>query len=91
MKKELLKTEIRQSEDMLQKSDLSSYGLEYFKEIETKLRNKFMECLNYRTPQEAWDKEISKYRNKKIPFRGIMSDINNQLSRSEVECVKCSD
>jgi len=50
-----------------------------------------MECLNYRTPQEAWDKEISKYRNKKIPFRGIMSDINNQLSRSEVECVKCSD
>ena len=50
-----------------------------------------MGCLNYRTPQEAWDKEISKYRNKKIPFHGIMSDINNQLSRSEVECVKCSD
>lgn len=42
------------------KSDLSKYPLEYFKMVETKLRNRFMKCLNYRTPEEAFQKEILK-------------------------------
>jgi len=42
------------------KSDLSKYNDEYFKMVETKLRNRFMKCLNYRTPEEAFQKEILK-------------------------------
>jgi len=42
------------------KSDLSKYGNEYFKMVETKLRNRFMKCLNYRTPEEVFQKEILK-------------------------------
>jgi len=55
------------------KSDLSDYDLKHFQEIETKLKNKFMRCLNYKTPQEVWDYEMSKVKNKKIPFYGIMN------------------
>lgn len=47
------------------KSDLSFYDLEYFKEVETKLRNKFMECLNYKTPQEMWNIEIENLKKEK--------------------------
>jgi len=54
------------------KSDLSSYDVQYFKEIETTLRNKFMKCLNYKTPQEAWEYEMNNMKNKKIPLYGIM-------------------
>lgn len=42
------------------KSDLSSFSLEYFKMVEEKLRNKFMKCLNYKTPKEAFEIEIQK-------------------------------
>jgi IS30 family transposase len=42
------------------KSDLSKYDDEYFKMAETKLRNRFMKCLNYRTPEEVFQKEILK-------------------------------
>jgi len=42
------------------KSDLSKYSDEYFKMVETKLRNRFMKCLNYRTPEEVFQKEILK-------------------------------
>ena len=42
------------------KSDLSKYSDEYFKMVETKLRNRFMKCLDYRTPEEAFQKEILK-------------------------------
>jgi len=55
------------------RSDLSGYDLKHFQEIENKLRNKFMKCLRYKTPQEAWDYEMSKIKNKKIPLYGIMS------------------
>jgi len=40
------------------KSDFSTYPPEYFTMIEMKLRNKFMTCLNFKTPQELFDKEI---------------------------------
>jgi len=42
------------------KTDLSQVGEETIKLIETKLRNRPMKCLNYRTPQEAWDIEMLK-------------------------------
>lgn len=45
------------------KSDLSRYA-SGLKEVENKLRNKFMECLDYKTPQEAWDMEMEKWRKK---------------------------
>jgi IS30 family transposase len=42
------------------KSDLSKYSDDYFKMVETKLRNRFMKCLDYQTPEEAFQKEILK-------------------------------
>ncbi len=65
------------------RSNLSSYPLSYFKEIETKLRNKFMKCLNYKTPQEAWDEDMNKI-NKKIPFYGIIDQkLETKIKRSD--------
>lgn len=54
------------------RSDLSKFSKEYIGEIEFKLRNRFMRCLGYRTPKEAWDEEMDKIKNKKIPLCGIM-------------------
>lgn len=42
------------------KSDLSTYSLEHFAEVERKLRERFMKCLNYKKPREAFEKEIRK-------------------------------
>lgn len=42
------------------KSDLSSFSLEHFKMVETKLRTRFVKCLNFKTPQEDFEKEILK-------------------------------
>jgi IS30 family transposase len=42
------------------RSDLSKYTREYFKMVETKLRTRFMKCLNFKTPQEDFEKEILK-------------------------------
>lgn len=66
------------------RSDLSKYGDEHFKFIEHKLRNKFMKCLNYRTPKEAFDEEMEKLKTKK-PLVGGM--IEETLLTSQ----KCSD
>ncbi|KKU81616.1 MAG: Integrase, catalytic region [Parcubacteria group bacterium GW2011_GWA1_47_8] len=52
------------------KSDLSSFSLEYFKMVETKLRTRFMTCLNYQTPQEAFEAELKKQKNTQM--RGMM-------------------
>lgn len=54
------------------KVDLSSLPREYFKTVETKLRNRFMKCLNYLTPREAFEKEILK--TKKPPICGILRE-----------------
>jgi len=64
------------------RSDLSSYPLDCFKKIEMKLRNKFMKCLNYKTPQEAWDEEMSKIGNKKTPVFGAL----NQRLKTKIKC-----
>ncbi len=42
------------------RSDLSKYTNEYFKMVETKLRTRFMKCLNFKTPEEMFAKEILK-------------------------------
>jgi IS30 family transposase len=42
------------------KSDLSQYGEEYFAMVEEKLRTRFMKCLSYKTPREAFEIELSK-------------------------------
>jgi transposase, IS30 family len=42
------------------KSDLSKYSKEHFTEVERKLRDRFMDCLDYKTPREAFEKEVQK-------------------------------
>lgn len=42
------------------KTDLSQVPEETIRMIETKMRNRPMKCLGYKTPQEAWDAEIRK-------------------------------
>lgn len=54
------------------KSDLSSFTIEHFKMVQTKLRTRFMKCLNFKTPQEAFEKEILK--TKKPPVCGILRE-----------------
>ena len=42
------------------KSDLSFFPLSHFKMVEEKLRTRFMTCLNFRTPQEEFERELQK-------------------------------
>lgn len=56
------------------KTNLSSIDLSFIKEVENKLRNKYMKCLNYKTPQESWNIEIDKIKTKKTTFSGIIRD-----------------
>ena len=63
------------------RSDLSAYTKEYIATVEITLRNRFMKCLNYKTPQEVLDGELQK---QKIPLRYGM--IKEKLLAN-----KCSD
>lgn len=65
-------------------SDLSKFSLEYIKEVETKLRNKFMSCLNFKTPREVWNEEIEKINNKKTT--SMWYD-----TRGKLTLIGCSD
>jgi len=56
--------------------DLSKISPEIFSFVEEKLRNKFMTCLNFRTPKEAFEAEVAKINNKKSAKCGI---INNNI------------
>ena len=42
------------------KTDLSSVPVERFAEVENILRTRYMKCLTFKTPLEAWDIEIEK-------------------------------
>lgn len=42
------------------KSDISSYSEEFILETERKLRDRFMECLNFYTPRESFNSELQK-------------------------------
>ena len=44
------------------RSDISSYSKEFITEVERKLRDRFMKCLKYKTPREAFDAELQKLR-----------------------------
>lgn len=45
---------------MKKKSDLSTFSLEFISEVERKLRDRFMTCLNFKTPREAFELELQK-------------------------------
>lgn len=57
------------------RSDLSSFDSSHFKMVEEKLRTRFMKCLNYRTPEEAFNLEKLKERSKKPFVRGMIKKI----------------
>jgi IS30 family transposase len=57
------------------KCDLSKYSKEYIDEIQNKSRNKYMKCLNYKTPKEAFDIEIEKLKLKKPQRCGMISEV----------------
>jgi len=63
------------------KTDLSTFPLERFKEIETILRTRYMTCLKFKTPQEAWDIEIAKWKQreekkqKQVTITGLSASI----------------
>ena len=54
------------------RSDLSTYSKEFIAEVERKLRDRFMKCLDYQTPREAFAKELQKQR--KPLVRGMMME-----------------
>lgn len=54
------------------RTDLSTVPKETFSFVEEKLRNKYMKCLNYRTPEEVFKKEIVKIESKKAAVSGMI-------------------
>ena len=54
------------------KTDLSQVSEEVLFFVEEKLRNKFMKCLNYRTPKEVFQRELEKNEVKKTVQSGKM-------------------
>lgn len=54
------------------RTDLSSVSKEYFAVVETKLRNKYMRCLDYQTPREAFEEELRKREMKKTTVSGML-------------------
>lgn len=54
------------------RSDLSKIPTEVFTFVREKLRNKYMKCLNYRTPREAFEQEIKKIEMKKSATSAMM-------------------
>lgn len=65
------------------RSDLSQYSGEYIRCVETKLRGKFMACLNGRSPQEAWDAEMEKDRVR-------ISETKTAAGRRSINKARCS-
>jgi len=45
------------------RSDLSKYSNTYLKIVEDKIRNKFMKCLGFKTPKEAFEAELQRQKN----------------------------
>lgn len=54
--------------------DLSRLPKEIFSFVEEKLRNKYMKCLNYRTPKEVFEEEIKKIEKRKTATCGRIND-----------------
>jgi transposase, IS30 family len=68
------------------RSDLSKYQPNIFEMTEAKLRDKYMKCLNFRSPREEFEKEMKKIDMKKSAICGI---IENDIS-SKIISPKCS-
>jgi len=60
--------------------DLSKLPKETFPLVEEKLRNKYMKCLNFKTPKEVFEKEVEKINMKKSARSGM---IENNITLSE--------
>ena len=69
------------------RSDLSSYPKEIFAFVENKLRDKYMKCLKYKTPREAFLAEIQKINTKKSTSCGI---IESKLLTESVRIEGCA-
>jgi len=67
--------------------DLSKIPHEMFSSTEEKLRNKFMKCLNFRTPKEAFEQELKEIEMKKTATNGIISNNINLLGSVRIEGV----
>lgn len=63
------------------RTDLSQVPKETFSFVEERLRNKYMKCLNYKTPKEAFERELEKIRSKKTA-KGGMIESNYPLTKS---------
>lgn len=70
------------------KTDLSSISIERFAEIEKILRTRYMTCLKFRTPQEAWGLEIEKAK-KQLAKRAEKSTMTT-LPASIIQDTRCS-
>lgn len=64
------------------RTNLSTLSKETFDFVEKRLRNKYMKCLGFKTPIEAFEKELEEIRKKKTAERGMISD--NVLSTDGV-------
>jgi len=67
--------------------DLSKLPKEIFSFVEERLRNKYMKCLNFRTPREAFEKEIAKIESKKTAQRGIINSNYSLIESVRIEGV----
>lgn len=67
--------------------DLSKIPPEMFSFVEDKLRNKFMTCLNFKTPKEVFEAEIAKINNKKSAKCGIIKSNINLSESVQIEGV----
>jgi transposase, IS30 family len=70
------------------RTDMSSVPLERFKEIQTILRTKYMKCLNFKTPQEVWDKEIATWKKREV--KKLKRATFTALSASIIQRSRCS-
>ena len=56
------------------RSDLSSYPKEVFAFVESRLRDKYMKCLNFKTPREVFEAELQNFEMKKATRGGMIID-----------------
>ena len=67
--------------------DISKISKETFAFVEEKLRNKYMKCLNFKTPKEAFEKELAKIESKKTAERGMINNIIKLTESVRIEGV----
>ena len=56
------------------RTDLSKILEDTFVDVQNRLRNKYMKCLNFKTPQEVWSEEMNKIKTKKTTVGGMIND-----------------